>query len=214
MEFKQDLTGRKFERWTVLFLINERKNGGKVWKCVCYGSEENPHEPRFKSIRSDILKSGGSKSCGCYNIDNMGLRGQNFKTHGRSNTREYTSYRHAKERCLDPNCADFHNYGARGIKFLFASFDEFYKEIGPIPSDKYLLDRTDNSGHYERGNIRWATREQQNQNRRFNKLYPEAVRDIRNNASANTVEHYMRKYNCGKSTIFDAFYYKTWKNIK
>jgi hypothetical protein len=57
-------------------------------------------------------------------------------------------------------------YGGRGIKFLFTSFEQFLAELGPRPSGM-SLDRIENDGNYEPGNVRWATRSEQVQNRRF-----------------------------------------------
>lgn len=82
--------------------------------------------------------------------------------HGMTNTPENWAYKGAKRRCADPT---YGNYGGRGIKFLFKSFSEFYAHIGPRP-EGMTLDRIDNDGHYEIGNVRWATRSQQNRNRR------------------------------------------------
>lgn len=77
---------------------------------------------------------------------------------------EYGAYRRAKERCNNPNDPMYHRYGGRGILFLFSSFEEFIGHIGPKPKG-LTLDRIDNDGHYEAGNVRWATREQQNENK-------------------------------------------------
>lgn len=73
-------------------------------------------------------------------------------------------YNWAKTRCSNPNVAQYKDYGGRGIKFLFNSFEEFLEELGPRPNG-YSLDRINNDGNYEKGNIRWATREQQNNNK-------------------------------------------------
>jgi hypothetical protein len=82
----------------------------------------------------------------------------------RFNTPEYISYRNAKARCRD-----LHNpyHGGRGIKFLFVSFEQFYAELGPRPEGK-TLDRINNDGNYEPGNVRWATKSEQAKNRRGN----------------------------------------------
>src|SRR6266404_6625965 len=75
------------------------------------------------------------------------------------------TYDHAKARCLNPRDAAFKNYVGRGIKFLFQNFEEFLSCLGPRPKGK-MLDRIDNNGHYEPGNVKWSTRKQQNENKR------------------------------------------------
>lgn len=60
----------------------------------------------------------------------------------------------------------FRDYGGRGIHFLFESFEQFLEEVGLRPSNKHSLDRKNNDGHYTPGNIRWATRKEQNFNKR------------------------------------------------
>ena len=83
-------------------------------------------------------------------------------------TRMHAAYKHAKSRCEDPEDNQYHNYGGRGIKFLFKSFEEFVEctegPYGPTLS----IDRKDNNGHYECGNTRWATDKEQGSNRRNN----------------------------------------------
>ncbi len=81
-------------------------------------------------------------------------------------TKAFFSYHDAKRRCTNKNCAGYKNYGGRGIKFLFTSFEEFFKELGPRPANR-SLDRINNDGHYEPGNVRWATRSEQMKNQRY-----------------------------------------------
>ena len=52
------------------------------------------------------------------------------------------------------------------------SFEAFIAHIGLPPAAHLPLDRKDNEGHYEPGNVRWATREEQNANRRQGKQAP------------------------------------------
>ena len=73
-------------------------------------------------------------------------------------------YRWAKARCRNPNVAQYKDWGGRGIKFLFNSFEEFLTVLGPRPPG-YSLDRINNDGHYEPGNVRWASRKEQNSNK-------------------------------------------------
>jgi hypothetical protein len=78
---------------------------------------------------------------------------------------EYNTYRSAMARCRNPKNISFAYYGGRGIEFRFASFEEFLAKLGPRPAGM-LLDRIDNDGHYEPGNVRWATPGQSANNRR------------------------------------------------
>lgn len=72
-------------------------------------------------------------------------------------------------RCHRPSCEAFPNYGARGIRVCDrwrAGFEAFLADVGPRPSPKHSLDRINNDGNYEPGNVRWATRSQQLRNKR------------------------------------------------
>jgi hypothetical protein len=88
--------------------------------------------------------------------------------HRMSGTPEYKAYIAARQRCTNPKDKRWLSYGARGVKFLFKSVKEFMKAVGPRPSSKHSLDRyPNNDGNYEQGNVRWATRSQQQNNKRI-----------------------------------------------
>lgn len=82
---------------------------------------------------------------------------------------ERRAFADARNRCTNPHCEDFPNYGGRGIKFSFTTFEEFIAEVGPRPKGM-RLDRIDNDGNYETGNVRWATPAVSNANRRHTKI--------------------------------------------
>lgn len=114
--------------------------------------------------RSDHLRSGHTRSCGCLQIERARqVFPEVTGTHRMSGTPEYKAFKGARERCFNPR---HKNWNGRGIRFLFASFDDFYWEVGPRPSRRHSIDRIDNDGDYAPGNVRWATPSQQAQNRR------------------------------------------------
>lgn len=85
--------------------------------------------------------------------------------HGEEGTREYETYGNAKQRCTNPRTIGWRYYGGRGIRFLFARYEDFIACLGPRPQGM-TLDRINNDGHYEPGNVRWATRSEQRRNQR------------------------------------------------
>jgi hypothetical protein len=86
--------------------------------------------------------------------------------HGLCGTPEYQAYKDARNRCNNPRNKRFKDYGGRGIRFLFTSFQDFFAEIGFRPSTKHSVDRIKNDSHYMPGNIKWSTQSEQNYNRR------------------------------------------------
>lgn len=86
----------------------------------------------------------------------------------------YSTWYNMRNRCLNPKHEDYRHYGGRGIEIYepwINSFDQFreyiLRDLGPRPDDHWL-DRTDNDGHYEPGNLRWATPREQNNNTSWN----------------------------------------------
>jgi len=125
----------------------------------------------FVVVRANALKTAYTRSCGCLNKDTTIQRNKNRATHGRSHTPEFKAWGSMKERCLNRRSPSFAHYGGRGIticpEWLGADgFARFLDHVGLKPSPDHSIDRINNDGNYEPGNVRWATPSEQARNRR------------------------------------------------
>lgn len=156
-----DLRRQRFGRLVAIALLPREDWRGAFaeWICVCdCGSRV--------AVRSNALRSGGTKSCGCLKLirARSGVMG---RTHGRSkNDPTYRSWLAMHTRCRNPRRENYRYYGGRGIRVCerWASFEAFLADMGDRPTG-LSLDRVDPDGHYEPSNCRWATRLQQRHNR-------------------------------------------------
>lgn len=94
----------------------------------------------------------------CFQTDNNKRQKKNRKLYP-----EINSFYNAKQRCEDKSHPKYYRYGARGIKMKIKSWKELVKLLGPKPVHT-SLDRINNNGHYEKGNIRWASSKEQAHN--------------------------------------------------
>lgn len=85
----------------------------------------------------------------------------------------YDVYHNMNSRCNNPKNTGYRNYGGRGIQVKFMSFDDFYDyittELGITTYEQIKglqIDRVDNDGYYEKGNIRFCTCKENLNNRR------------------------------------------------
>jgi hypothetical protein len=150
--------GMRFGR----LLVKARESSGRrgqCWSCECDCGNTC-------SVMTSAIVFG-QKSCGCLRDEATILR--NFRhglTKREHRTAELDIYHGARRRCTNPQAKSWKDYGGRGIEFRFTSFEQFMKELGPRPSLAHSVDRKDNDGHYEPGNVRWATKLEQRRNQR------------------------------------------------
>lgn len=85
----------------------------------------------------------------------------------------YRAWKGMRNRCYNPNYKGKENYSERGITVCDLwrySFEDFVMDMGEPPTPEHSLDRIDNDGNYCPNNCRWATRKQQQNNNRQNRL--------------------------------------------
>jgi hypothetical protein len=117
------------------------------------------------------LKSGHTKSCGCYKRYVTKMRSLK---HGQSKkTPEYNTWLNIKKRCYNVNSPDFPDYGARGITVCDSwrnSFENFFEDMGKRPTKTHSIERKNNNLCYSPENCIWATSIQQANNKRNNRI--------------------------------------------
>ena len=126
----------------------------------------------------------------------------------------YVTWCEMKRRCYDSNYWPYEYYGAKGIKVCdrwLESFDNFANDMGERPSGR-TLDRINNNGDYQPDNCRWATRAQQQQNRRACKLTMPMAREMRKLAAqgARQVE-LARRFDVSHADVWHVVNSHTWK---
>ena len=156
--------GQRFGRLLVVAEVERTKHGVRV-RCSCECGSE-------KILFLSHLKGGQLVSCGCFNRKRTIATNKARSTHGLTHSRAFRIWEGMKARCLNSRHTHFKSYGGRGITVCeewMNSFQMFYQDMGK-PPDGTTLDRIDNDGNYEPGNCRWATQEEQHNNKRTSRF--------------------------------------------
>jgi len=155
---QSNLIGLRFGFLTVVRKLEEER-GPTTWLCLCVCG-------KHATATSSRLTHERKRSCGCLK---QAMINQSKITHGMSGTPEHKIWKDMIKRCENQNNRAYVDYGGRGITVCpewRLSFQAFYEHIGPRPAPDLSVDRIDNDRGYEPGNVRWATRKEQANNKR------------------------------------------------
>lgn len=171
----------QINNWTVL----EDTGRSRLCECVC--------GTRRRILWGD-LRAARSKSCGCKKTK-----------HGMSDSPTARSWVEMRRRCYAAHRKEYPNYGGRGIVVCDRwrdSLENFIEDMGPRP-EGYTLERIDNDGPYSPDNCRWASRAEQELNKRSNvrhSIFGEML----------TLSEAARKYGIGIATLHNRFHALGW----
>lgn len=175
----RDLSGETHGYWKVTGFSHKqpakqthgRKTASWVyfWNCVCTAPKGDGICGVERPVCStNLRREKGSTNCGCQHPRNH--------KHGMSKHPAWNSWHAMRDRCNNPNCAMYYLYGGRGIRVCDrwnGSFEAFWQDTGDTWFEGASADRYPNNedGHYEPGNFRWATTQEQADNRRTNYVF-------------------------------------------
>jgi hypothetical protein len=149
--------GETIGEWTVIVQMERSLRSGSVVafsrvRCVC-GAE--------REYANGYLRTGRSNGCGCKRASRFA---QGSLKHGKSRTPLYGVWAGIKHRLGRERSYE-------GVAMFkpwvddFAAFEAFIETLGPKPTPQHTLDRIETKGDYEPGNLRWADKAMQSQNR-------------------------------------------------
>jgi len=148
-ERHSELIGKKFNKWTVIELIEVTNKGAKfLVKCECGNKSIIP--------QTKFLHGWSTQCLACSKVK-----------HGKCHTRTYNIWAGIIQRCNNIKSAAYEYYGGRGIKVTKEWFDfrNFLNDMDECPID-FELDRINPDGNYEKENCRWVSRKENANNRR------------------------------------------------
>jgi hypothetical protein len=141
--------GDRFGRLTVInetrILIDNGARRRRFWmQCDC---------GKKCIVRLLSLTSNNTQSCGCLYREKFTNR-----THGYAGTPTYVIWADMIQRCQNPRRKSYKHYGGRGIKVCerWHKFENFLADMGERPGPYHQLNRLNNDGNYEPGNVEWT----------------------------------------------------------
>ncbi len=160
------MEGKTFGRLTALS-YDHTEGKSAFYRCRCECGREI-------IVRGLSLRRGDTRSCGCLRREVTAQKNTDNQTHGMYNSKIYKTWVGIKTRCYNSNDNGYKNYGGRGITMYepwindFQAFYDYVSQLEHFGEEGFSLDRINNDGNYEPGNLRWTTMKEQSRNRRTN----------------------------------------------
>jgi hypothetical protein len=190
---KIDIIGQTFGKLTAIEDVGKDKWRQLRWRCRCECGN-------YIVVVGGDLRRGNTLSCGCLQKDLVSRRMMPRRVVV-PRVLEYGVWASMKGRCNNKRDINYKHYGGRGIKVCnrwLNGYENFMKDMGDRP-EGLTLDRIDNNGNYEPSNCRWATRTEQQNNKRNNKhIVIHGITYTLKQAS----ESFKIKYSCLRSRIY------------
>lgn len=183
-----NLRGEIYGRLTVLEPTAKRAGNSLVWKCKCRCGNQ------AAEISARDLRSGVRRGCGACADSIHPL---------------YSIWRGMISRCENSTSPGYKDYGGRGITICERwrkDFLNFVEDVGERPANFYSIDRKDVNGNYEPGNVRWATPDEQANNKRdiWKGLTEEAILEIyAANILEISIKNLSEKFSVTEKTIYN-----------
>jgi hypothetical protein len=165
---RADLTGQYFGKLIAL----HRLESGK-WRCRCACGKET--DCLLGNLRQGFTRSCGARGCKLPRFRPV-KHGHSGKPRKRVRpTPTYSSWNAMHCRCENPNASNYRLYGALGVRVCARwsgehGFSNFLRDMGERPPSTTLDRYPNRNGDYSPDNTRWATRKQQQRNRRCSRL--------------------------------------------
>lgn len=157
-----DISGERFGKLVAVRKCNNKKGKRIYWECLCDCGN-------VIVISSNNLRSGHTKSCGCFALE---MKKKNATKHNMCKSRIYKEWNRMIDRCRNTKSVEAHRYVLRGItvcdewKNSFETFMLWSLENGY--DDNLSIDRIDNDKGYSPDNCRWVDRKTQCRNKSNN----------------------------------------------